>query len=601
MNFLSVQNNFGVKSHNSSFLLSTEPPLKTATYTDSRLTENNNQEKTTTLQEVWSKEKFNVDKVTEHTSTYNNLKMSWAEEQPLRILEESQHTEAVLEEPQREPKEEVEVDQSSNKEETPSHHARRPPNAFLIFCKKHRPIVRERFPNLENRGVTKILGEWWALLNNFEKQPYNDLAKEYKDAFLSANPNFRWYKLPAPPLRTLTARPAVPKPTPPISSAASTMGGDSPLVTTPPSAEFTPGKLADESQLGGLTSLMNNNCVAPPISGSGGDVEKEECCLQKQVQAKAEISPVANIEVSTPPKPIKKRFSDYYLENKGCVRNLGLQDMQPPKDEENERGEGNLTNQDLMNKVVDDMFIRQQEDSDDKNGLKEVRKSERMCKGKRYEMFMVEGKLLGNRREVKFVQRNRIDSKIEMELNAINNNKPETPKLDLGNTIKRLAERTNVKIDLIGGQTDTTTNVNNTGELNFLSHTTADNPERTRTISETSENNNNNNNNKSSPPNFNLDLRISYLPCLSYDEFTLRKRESKKRKIRAKTDSDSRHKVSKIEMQPVGSKKRKNKQSITHLSKSEEDEAGLSGDLLGLATLAEVAANTEKINEQLSE
>jgi hypothetical protein len=33
----------------------------------------------------------------------------------------------------------------------PDHHARRPMNAFLIFCKRHRPIVREKYPNLENR------------------------------------------------------------------------------------------------------------------------------------------------------------------------------------------------------------------------------------------------------------------------------------------------------------------------------------------------------------------------------------------------------------------------------------------------------------------
>lgn len=66
----------------------------------------------------------------------------------------------------------------TQEETSPSHHARRPPNAFLIFCKKHRPIVRQRYPTTENRGVTKILGEWWALLNAGEKQPYNDLAKE---------------------------------------------------------------------------------------------------------------------------------------------------------------------------------------------------------------------------------------------------------------------------------------------------------------------------------------------------------------------------------------------------------------------------------------
>lgn len=33
----------------------------------------------------------------------------------------------------------------------PDHHARRPMNAFLIFCKRHRGIVREKYPNLENR------------------------------------------------------------------------------------------------------------------------------------------------------------------------------------------------------------------------------------------------------------------------------------------------------------------------------------------------------------------------------------------------------------------------------------------------------------------
>lgn len=70
---------------------------------------------------------------------------------------------------------------------------------------------------------------------------------------MSANPNFRWYKLPAPPLRTLTTRPI-------------TMAKVSAPLTIPPSvltSEFTPGKLADESQLGGLTSLMNNFTQVP--------------------------------------------------------------------------------------------------------------------------------------------------------------------------------------------------------------------------------------------------------------------------------------------------------------------------------------------------
>lgn len=64
------------------------------------------------------------------------------------------------------------------KEDEPAHHARRPMNAFLIFCKKHRPIVRKKYPSLENRGVTRILGEWWALLDACDKEAYTNLAKE---------------------------------------------------------------------------------------------------------------------------------------------------------------------------------------------------------------------------------------------------------------------------------------------------------------------------------------------------------------------------------------------------------------------------------------
>lgn len=42
----------------------------------------------------------------------------------------------------------------------PSHHARRPMNAFLIFCKRHRNVVKERYPNLENRYKQLILNQF---------------------------------------------------------------------------------------------------------------------------------------------------------------------------------------------------------------------------------------------------------------------------------------------------------------------------------------------------------------------------------------------------------------------------------------------------------
>ena len=55
---------------------------------------------------------------------------------------------------------------------------RRPMNAFLIFCKRHRAIVREKHPDLDNRSITKILGDLWANLADGDKSVYTKLAKQ---------------------------------------------------------------------------------------------------------------------------------------------------------------------------------------------------------------------------------------------------------------------------------------------------------------------------------------------------------------------------------------------------------------------------------------
>lgn len=62
--------------------------------------------------------------------------------------------------------------------EIPAHHARRPPNGFLLFCKRHRDIVSAKNPNLENRGVTKLLGNWWRTLEEDERDKYKELARQ---------------------------------------------------------------------------------------------------------------------------------------------------------------------------------------------------------------------------------------------------------------------------------------------------------------------------------------------------------------------------------------------------------------------------------------
>ncbi|XP_066939654.1 serine-rich adhesin for platelets isoform X3 [Macrobrachium rosenbergii] len=139
-------------------------------------------------------------------------------------------------------------------EDAAPHPARRPMNAFLIFCKRHRAQVREKYPHLENRQVTKILGEWWADLPAHQKTSYTDLARQYKEAFLRANPDFKWYKIPAQPPRPPPARPSNQK-----------VPRCDPL---PTDGAITFGKLADEAQMGGLSTLLSTASTSNNSSSS---------------------------------------------------------------------------------------------------------------------------------------------------------------------------------------------------------------------------------------------------------------------------------------------------------------------------------------------
>lgn len=86
--------------------------------------------------------------------------------------------------------------QSSKQSHQNSNEQKRPMNAFLLFCKRQRSLVREKYPNLENRGITKILGDWWSKLDKEQKSKYTDLARQHKEAFMKANPDFKWCKTP---------------------------------------------------------------------------------------------------------------------------------------------------------------------------------------------------------------------------------------------------------------------------------------------------------------------------------------------------------------------------------------------------------------------
>ncbi|KAK2828925.1 hypothetical protein Q5P01_019959 [Channa striata] len=145
-----------------------------------------------------------------------------------------------------------EVEEDSNEQR-----ARRPMNAFLLFCKRHRSLVRQEHPRLDNRGATKILADWWAVLEPKEKQKYTDMAKEYKDAFMKANPGYKWCPTTSKPVKSPACQP-VSNPRKKVWSFSSNSSKDStakkvPKTDSMPQLNFA---MADPTKMGGLSMLL---------------------------------------------------------------------------------------------------------------------------------------------------------------------------------------------------------------------------------------------------------------------------------------------------------------------------------------------------------
>ncbi|XP_034540097.1 HMG box transcription factor BBX isoform X3 [Notolabrus celidotus] len=146
-----------------------------------------------------------------------------------------------------------EVEEDSNEQR-----ARRPMNAFLLFCKRHRSLVRQEHPRLDNRGATKILADWWAVLEPKEKQKYTDMAKEYKDAFMKANPGYKWCPTTSKPVKSPSC-PPVSNPRKKVWSFSSTSAKDSTTAKKVPKADSMPQlnfAMADPTKMGGLSMLL---------------------------------------------------------------------------------------------------------------------------------------------------------------------------------------------------------------------------------------------------------------------------------------------------------------------------------------------------------
>uniref|UniRef100_W5LEH1 HMG box transcription factor BBX n=1 Tax=Astyanax mexicanus TaxID=7994 RepID=W5LEH1_ASTMX len=147
--------------------------------------------------------------------------------------------------------------EDEGEEDSSEQRARRPMNAFLLFCKRHRSLVRQEHPRLDNRGATKILADWWAVLEPSEKQKYTDMAKEYKDAFMKANPGYKWCPATSKPVKSPThsvsnvRKKAWTLPSNPTKDAA--------VAKKVPKADGTPQlnfAMADPTKMGGLSMLL---------------------------------------------------------------------------------------------------------------------------------------------------------------------------------------------------------------------------------------------------------------------------------------------------------------------------------------------------------
>uniref|UniRef100_A0A3B5REB7 HMG box transcription factor BBX n=1 Tax=Xiphophorus maculatus TaxID=8083 RepID=A0A3B5REB7_XIPMA len=142
-------------------------------------------------------------------------------------------------------------------EDSNEHRARRPMNAFLLFCKRHRSLVRQEHPRLDNRGATKILADWWAVLEPKEKQKYTDMAKEYKDAFMKANPGYKWCPTTSKPLKSSSYQ-HVSCPRKKVWSFSCNSSKDSTAKNVPKSDSLHQLNfaMADPTKMGGLSMLL---------------------------------------------------------------------------------------------------------------------------------------------------------------------------------------------------------------------------------------------------------------------------------------------------------------------------------------------------------
>ena len=67
-------------------------------------------------------------------------------------------------------------------------------SAYIIFSSEERKILKEKFPELGNPSLTKMIAQKWKILNDFEKQKYYEEEKieKQKFAYLKESLNLKY-------------------------------------------------------------------------------------------------------------------------------------------------------------------------------------------------------------------------------------------------------------------------------------------------------------------------------------------------------------------------------------------------------------------------
>lgn len=434
--------------------------------------------------------------------------------------------------------------------------------------------------------------------------------------------------MPAPPLRTLSSRPREPTEKlvespnidPDIESEKTNNNSTKVDFNKKPNDDdgepralsmFTPGKLADEAHMGGLSSLLStktetqtlNPYYSPPsfkFNAISTPIDYRSQNVTKVAPNDDNIRELQNALTETTKVFAEDFDGNPVLQHYGNVQN------------------DQFTNQDVIDQIVDKRFCKDEDRnwSDDERNAK----SGRSCKGKRYQEFMSVGGLIANKRQKK-------DSD-KLSDDGYSANYSWEPGSSRGE--------------------DTTDSLSTTHEPRHISSFVEITTENDTTVEPYDEPEPGNNANKTfKAADFDLDAKIKALPSLSLEKFQQKKRENKRKKktlnsrprvqemqiintVPRPVVDERRQMIESWRQNVMGSQKRKpRKISITRLeinsmvssmdynsahkispemklateapcSMVQDMELGKQpplGDLLGLATLAEVAANTSKLDD----